>query len=451
MRKSKKLLSFIIILIIVLLSTGAFAESETVNKFKDIKSTDWHSKTIENLMSKGIIDGYNDYTFRPNKEVTVAEFLKLSMEVSGIKYDNTMSPWHKDLMNKALNLGIITKELYNSPDAPIKRKDVAVVLTKLIEKTDLKDEFINERSKEYDRFKYLLYDTTKLSREYRDSIYKLFEYQLIVGTTNNKDQVFYNPDSNLTRAEIATIIERLIEPSKRLEKYSEYPNRNNIFVHEDIDNMTSTAFHIKPNVDKQKFLYSYEELGVITRDVALSEKLNPNINKQIYELTKATIDKEHYVFTKGLAYDKEDSSIISQFAKTELHAINNNNFWSFIFDEKQPFNVKENTLNEAKSFSKDSIISLRLGKIWRDFAPDGWIDYFYANKLRASLIAIFGEKYGHEIYEYVLGEYVKYRLAGSATSTGYKYIYQTKEIGNVHIDLITGDNAILRFYFSYIK
>lgn len=421
-------------------------------KFKDIKSTDWFAETVINLADKGIINGYDDGTFRPQKEVLTSEFLKLALETAGIEIDYTVKPWHKDIMGKALEHKIISKTLYNSPNEPIKRKDVAVVLAKLIENTpSLKSEFINERSKEYDRFKYLIYDTTTLSEEYRNSIYKLFEYQVIIGTTNKKDQVFYNPESNLTRAEVAAIIERLIEPRKRLDKYAEYPNRDSIFKNEKLSDMTST-YYIKPDIENQRFLYTYDELGKVTKDVVLSEKLNPNINKQIYELTKVTLDKNHFIAITPTEYNTKDSKVFYQFAKGSLYALNDNHLWRFIFREEKGLNIKESYFDSSiKDLSKNSIISFSLGKLWRDDVPDGWIDYFYADKLRASFIAIFGEREGHEIYEYVVNEYVEYRLAGSAESTGYKYVYQTKDIGNIHIDFVTGDSSTLHFYFSYIK
>lgn len=473
MRNRKRLLSFVLVVIILLSSTtGVFAEGLKIElggivenikslinlvaeMFKDVKSTDWYAETIARLVDRGIVNGYPDGTFRPRGAVTTAEFLKLSMEVAGIKYNNATSPWHKDLMQKALDMGIISKDLYNKPNEPIKRKDVALVLTKLIEKTPkLKAEFMTERSKEYDRFKYLIYDTTKLSQEYRDSIYKLFEYRLIIGTINSKEQVFYNPESNLTRAEVATIIERLIEPNKRLDNFAEYPNRDSIFAHENINDMTTTRFSIKPDVKNKRFLYNYDEGKGIIRDVVLGEKLNPNINRQIYELTKATIDKDKNYFLSVYPgfHGTDESKVSISVAKTELHAINNNQIWMFTMREKQPYNVKEDFYDSPnQNLSEKSVISLRLGKVWQDFAPSGWVDWFYANKLRMSFIALFGEKDGHEIYEYVLNEYVKYRLAGSNESTGYKYIYQTKNIGNIHIDYITGESATLYFDFSYIK
>lgn len=449
MGKTKRV--FLIILITLLsITTGVFADSD----FKDIKPTDWYYNSIINLTDRSIINGYTDGTFRPNNPVTTAEFLKLSLETAGIEVEKNTNPWHKGVMDKSLSLGIITRDLYNKPNEPIKRKDVAVVLAKLIEKTpSLKDEFITERSKDYDRFKYLLYDTTKLSQEYRNAIYKLFEYQLIIGTTNEKDQVFYKPESNLTRAEIATIIERLIEPSKRLDKYAEYPNRDSIFDNENLRDMTST-YYIKPDIEKERFLFTYDDGKGKIENVILSEELNPYINKQIYELTKVTLDKDknYFVQVKPTGYNTNDNRVLYSVAKTELHAINNGEIWKFIMSVNKPYNVKKDHYNSQNpNLSEKSIITLRLGSLWQDFAPDGWVDWFYANKLRMSLIALFGEKDGHEIYEYVLDEYIKYRLAGSNESTGYKFVYQTKDIGNIHIDYITGDSATLRFHFSYIR
>lgn len=468
MKKSKRLLSLIMIVTILLSSVSVFAESKQEVKFKDIKSTDWYSATVANLADKGIIGGYSDNTFRPNNSVTIAEFIKLSLEAAGIKSDYTTSPWHKDLMDKTLNLGIITKDLYNKPNEPIKRKDVAVVLAKLIEKTDLKGEFITGKNLDYDRFKYLLYDTTKLSQEYRNSIYKLFEYGLIVGNTNNKDQVFYNPESNLTRAEVAAIVERLIKPSKRLNKYAEFPKRSDYFSkYDDGDighnyelNQYFSADWATPDIKNKRFIYSNEELGKRTENYILSENLIPNLNKIVWDLSRVLIKEEKYNYVsnelwglqmaKGIPYEPR---VFIQKSTDERSTYTSGNCWSYMLWEKP-------LMSGYDEIGYENFLWIRVGTLTNGYAfhvpqslyekyPKGAIEYEYVNMFRASLIAIFGEKDGHEIFEYIFNEYMS-----KITNPNLKYDrnnpkYKYKTVGKYKIAYKYGENANLDFYFSF--
>ncbi len=464
MRKLK-FLSFIILFIIVF-SSISFAENN--KDFKDIKSSDWFYSSVNNLSSKGIISGYSDDTFRPNNSVTTAEFLKLSMETAEIEIDYNTTPWNKGIMDKALSLNIITKDLYNKPNEPIKRKDVALVLSKLIEKTDLKDEFIRGKDLDYDRFKYLLYDTTKLSQEYRTAIYKLFEYQLIVGSTNEKDQVFYNPESNLTRAEIAAIVERLIEPSKRLNKYAEFPKRKDYFSkYDDGDiahsyelNKYFSADWATPDIKNKRFIYSNEELGKRTENYILSESLIPNLNKILYDLSRVLIKEggDDYISNelwglqtaKGIEYNPR---IYIQKSTDMRSTLTGGNTWSYMFWEKKPMTGYDKT--GYNNFLWINIGSLSNGywkyapkSLYKEY-PNGVVDYEYVNMFRASLIAIFGEKDGHEIFEYIFNEYMSL-----IKNPNFKYDqnnpkFKYKDIGKYKIVYEYGENANKNFYFSF--
>ncbi|MDX8367185.1 S-layer homology domain-containing protein [Cytobacillus sp. IB215665] len=53
------------------------AAEQTIKQFSDIPSDHWARATIDWGVQKGIIKGYNDGTFRPNAEVTEAQFLKM--------------------------------------------------------------------------------------------------------------------------------------------------------------------------------------------------------------------------------------------------------------------------------------------------------------------------------------------------------------------------------------
>ncbi|WP_339831814.1 S-layer homology domain-containing protein [Paenibacillus sp. FSL R7-0272] len=75
--KCKKLLGIMgTVLLSVQLVTTAFATDPT-EKFEDVKSSHWAYGTIQWAVNNGVIKGYPDGTFKPNKQVSEAEFLMM--------------------------------------------------------------------------------------------------------------------------------------------------------------------------------------------------------------------------------------------------------------------------------------------------------------------------------------------------------------------------------------
>lgn len=104
-------------------SATAFAAS-----FTDIKGH-WAEEIITELAGKGIIKGYTENTFAPDGMVTRAEFLKMAMEITGIKtvpyryeecLEATSADWFAPYLQSALDKGII-------PDNMITGYNVKVV------------------------------------------------------------------------------------------------------------------------------------------------------------------------------------------------------------------------------------------------------------------------------------------------------------------------------------
>jgi len=65
----------------ILLTTG-FAN------FTDVESTHWASSAILKMQQSGILSGYSDGTFRPNKNITLAEFATIFTKIFEISPDN---------------------------------------------------------------------------------------------------------------------------------------------------------------------------------------------------------------------------------------------------------------------------------------------------------------------------------------------------------------------------
>jgi predicted RNA-binding protein with TRAM domain len=73
-----------------LLSERKNEEMTPLPAFADISPRDWHASAIGYLQSYGILNGYNDGTFRPDIQITRAEFVTMSVRFYNA-YDKTLA------------------------------------------------------------------------------------------------------------------------------------------------------------------------------------------------------------------------------------------------------------------------------------------------------------------------------------------------------------------------
>ncbi len=107
----------------------------------------WSRAAIDRLVGMGIIKGYPDATFRPNNEVTRAEFVKLIVEAAGlsksadqVRFDDADSipQWAVSYMDIAVGAGLIQGYSINGaymikPNQTITRAEMAVILNRLLQ------------------------------------------------------------------------------------------------------------------------------------------------------------------------------------------------------------------------------------------------------------------------------------------------------------------------------
>ena len=73
------------ILSILLGTTLLTPQMASAKSFTDVKKSDWHYSVVDELSNKGIINGYEDGTFKPQRPVTYSEFLTLLNNAIGTK------------------------------------------------------------------------------------------------------------------------------------------------------------------------------------------------------------------------------------------------------------------------------------------------------------------------------------------------------------------------------
>ena len=175
------------------------APSAPQASFVDTKGH-WAEKFMEDLSKKGIINGYNDGTFRPENHITRAELAKLLTGAFGQSEDSfadfsDVAPdsWYYKSIAAALADGIVTGYDDGSfkPDAFVTRQDAVLMMYRAM---SLKKELPSG----YTLFK----DDFEISSYAANATRCLGELGIITG---NEDKEF-KPQNNITRAEIAAVV-----------------------------------------------------------------------------------------------------------------------------------------------------------------------------------------------------------------------------------------------------
>ena len=179
---------------------------ETDLIFADMQNH-WSKKYVEFLSAKNIINGYEDGTFRPNNEITRAEFAKMivmALELDLVKYNGEFSDikatdWHADYVATIVDAGLAQGygDTTFRPNNKISRAEMAVILGNVLD--------IEVEADEIDGLFNKFEDLSDLPDWAKLGVAKVIKDGIMIGS-NNK----FNPNGRTTRAEVATAVYRLI-------------------------------------------------------------------------------------------------------------------------------------------------------------------------------------------------------------------------------------------------
>lgn len=201
---------------------------------KDFNDTNdhWAKQSVERLQSLGLINGYEDGSFKPDAPVTAVEAMVLAVNLSeviapetdgeetdpdidsdleeetttdedvdedideedGEEDDGQVPGWAEKKAQQAELKGIINMNRFHS-EVQASRAQAAVMLAKAMELEPV------------DTSEFTFSDSILISAEDLGYIMALREAGVVFGSPDGK----FNPNSSITRAEIAAMMERIIE------------------------------------------------------------------------------------------------------------------------------------------------------------------------------------------------------------------------------------------------
>lgn len=194
----KVLLYFVILTLGILIMGNTAAGAVTLT---DVTGH-WAEKPIQQLSEQGVIDGYPDGTFLPEKPVTRAEFAKLAAKALGYpqgknpSFPDTTAHWAKDYIVRTVDQGVMRLFADGNfrPEEELNRGQLAMMLTRIFHVATPEEKYPTNRTPGF----------TDLGKDHWAFHY--VETVRSLGVLPPQIQNEYRPDQPVTRAETAWML-----------------------------------------------------------------------------------------------------------------------------------------------------------------------------------------------------------------------------------------------------
>lgn len=184
--------------------TTAFAADMT---FTDVAENDWFYSDVKSAVESGLVSGKAESEYAPGDNLTYAEAIKLAACMNQLYVDGSITltpgtPWYQSFVDYCTEKQIVTKE-YDYTEY-VTRAGYMEIFANALPAEGLKatnnipDDAIPD---------------VPSSSEYAVGVYKLYRAGILTGVDEAHN---CNPEANITRAEVAAILTRMMDADKRV-------------------------------------------------------------------------------------------------------------------------------------------------------------------------------------------------------------------------------------------
>lgn len=190
-----------------------FAIIEVQNPFEDIKSH-WAENFVFDLFKRGIVSGYDETNFGPDREITRAELTKIALEAFVIEEPITLTSetgfadvdsddWFSDYVLFARDLEIIDGYNDNTfrPNQPVTRAEAVKILLNASAKVSV-DTLLPTGEQ---------FDDVNSDDWYAGYVNYAYQESVIGGYNAENGKLYFSPNQPITRAEVAKVTSQLLK------------------------------------------------------------------------------------------------------------------------------------------------------------------------------------------------------------------------------------------------
>ncbi|MFO7941610.1 MAG: S-layer homology domain-containing protein, partial [Bacillota bacterium] len=196
---------------------GATLLPPTVD-FVDVTSKAWFLSYFGAPQRMELIQGYPDGTFRPDRSISVAEFVKTIVGARGYRIANEEEPWYRPYIGIAEERELVRSGEFEGYDRPIRREEMAMLLARAAGTQPVD-------GGDFEGFS----DSDEIGSYFQSYVTQATEHGLLTGYPDGS----FRPGEAMTRAEAARVLWSLIHvidhpilrPEGTLELEEEFQDR----------------------------------------------------------------------------------------------------------------------------------------------------------------------------------------------------------------------------------
>jgi|GEM_PF-3473405 len=203
------------------LDTSSNQYERVAMKFSDVPQDQWYAPDVKNLKARGVVKGYADNSFKPNKPVTRIEFLAMlyrgvygdapssfsmdgSMEGDDVAFKDVQPfEWYYDILADSSKKGLVKGYSDNTfrPGALISRSEAVAMIARFYQYNNEAEFFVDLPWREDRSF-----SDVPGNAWFGEAVHNAYKLGVVDGTPAGK----FEPGRNLNRAEAAKLISKLL-------------------------------------------------------------------------------------------------------------------------------------------------------------------------------------------------------------------------------------------------
>ena len=211
--RNRRALSLLLVLVMLTGLLSAAASAQAIS-FTDVPANAWYYRDVQKAVDTGLIHGYPDNTFGPDKNLTYAEAILLAATMhrraaTGSTEFEAGSPWYQPYVDYAKGAGIISRDYdWNQPATragymgifanAIPDVPALATISPLTPINDVPDGSIPD---------------VPMTHPQAAAIYKLYRAGIVVGSDAQHNCM---PNSNIRRCEVAAVLTRMMNGAERM-------------------------------------------------------------------------------------------------------------------------------------------------------------------------------------------------------------------------------------------
>ena len=211
-----RLTAFLLSLLLMLTAvmTPLSADDTAAPVFADVKESDWFYSGVYGIVKTGLMIGTSDTTFSPTAYITTAECITLLARVHAHLTDSTAvlagapdtNPWYQKYINYCSAHSLLGADIQmmitDFISMPMSRAQLLGLFSALPDKVWMEINTVDAGA----------IPDVPVGAAYESAIYRAYRCGITVGIDANGT---FNPDQPISRAEVAALITRIVDPTVR--------------------------------------------------------------------------------------------------------------------------------------------------------------------------------------------------------------------------------------------